>query len=273
MAEVLRHHRALQGIRRAGVDVHPGGQGQHTRLGGPGLPGFILRRIQCPGAQALLAADLRPLLSSGLRCLVDGCERTEHTRLHGHGLPQGALRPDCPGKLNRVLQRLRPDERGSNLRRTAGRGPGQARIPAHQVRILRTAALQHRHLERRHCHEVGGYARPAHRRTQLLRDRHTVLDHGHRRLLRGGQVRTRTACIRQHRQGKRGPQGVEGAQHPLVPVRSLRPALPRPRAVPVQGDLQPGTGRTSCLRVNDLLYAPALQAHALPLFPCRRLPL
>ena len=49
------------------------------------------------------------------RCLVDGCQRTEHTRLYGFAIPQGPLRPDGTWPLCQVLQCIRTDECRSYL--------------------------------------------------------------------------------------------------------------------------------------------------------------
>ena len=130
--------------------------------------------------------------------------------------------------------------------------PGPARLHPHPLGLRRPAALRRRHLVGRHHLDVDGAAPADPGRAQLLALRDPVLDGGHRRLLRARPLLPQGPEAR-------GRRGVARAQRPLVRVRDVPPAHPRPRRGPEAGDV--GDGRRGAPRLPG---HPQVRPAALP---------
>ena len=90
---------------------------------------------------------------------------------------------------------------------------GQARFHPHALGLCGTATQRRRNMERRHSRNVGGVSEANSRRPEFFHQRHSVLEHGHRRI------------FYRHTRHSR----LHGIVHALVSIQRVLPDVPRSR--------------------------------------------
>ncbi len=218
LGQVLSGQRELRGDAREGLPVRAAAHGGLQGLGGSGLPLHLLRRVHSRGASALLVAgEPRPLPPRHGR-VVDGRDRARPPAdpRRSTGSARTCTRPRM-GTGSRDAERLL-------ARQQPGVYEGQRKAaPDQRVFILTRSGFagQQRYAAATWSGDITSTWTALRQQITaglgLLDLGDPVLDDGHRRLLRARPLFAQGPSTR-------GRRGVARAQHPLVPVRHVRPA-------------------------------------------------
>ncbi len=197
-------------------------------------------------------------------------QRALHAGMEPHGAPgavqdvRGVLRGRRAAAPGGDDGRLRPLPCPGH-KRGAARHMGQEGVQPDPQRDHRAAAVRRRALVRGHRRHLGHPAPPDRSRDAFLRQRHALLDRGHRGLLRqGGEALVLEGGLSP---GRRGP-GVQGALRQMVPVGGFPAGVPGTWDGLPEGTVALRQRGGALLRRAAAGQPAALPADALYLLPC-----